>query len=82
MKTKTLNLLNLIKSKKEEIRKEKRDKAIHEYAQKHHKPLTKEEEREFQQMIREGNRLLAIDKRADDAANKAATKIRLQMFGY
>lgn len=82
MKAKTLNLLNLIKSKKDEIRKEKRDKAIHEYAVKHHRTLTREEEREFQQMIREGQRLLQIDKRADERLNKDVAKIHKQLFGY
>ena len=82
MKTKTLNLLNLIKSKKEEIRKEKRDKAIHEYAVKHHRTLTREEEKEFQQMIREGQHLLMIDKRADEQLNKDINNIHKHLFGY
>lgn len=82
MKAKTLNLLNLISNKKKEIRKAKRDKAIHEYAVKHHHTLTREEEREFQAMIREGQRLLEIDKRADEQLNKDVAKIHKQMFGY
>ena len=82
MKAKTLNLLKLIKAKKAEIRKAKFDKAIREHAQKNHHPLTREEEREFQAMVREGNRLLQIDKRADEKLNKDVAKIHKQMFGY
>ena len=82
MKSKTLNLLNLIKSKKEEIRKEKRDKAIHEYAVKHHRTLTREEEMEFQRMVREGQHLLMIDKRADEQLNRTIDKVHKRMFGY
>lgn len=82
MKTKTANLLNLISTKKEEMRKAKRDHIFKEHAERNTRPFTKEEEREFQQMIREGNHLLQIDKRADIAANKNAAKIRFQMFGY
>ena len=82
MKAKTLNLLNLISEKKKEIRKEKRDKAIHEYAQKHHHPLTEEEEREFRAMVREGNHLLEIDKRADAQLNKDVNNIHKHLFGY
>ena len=82
MKSKTKELLTLISNKKKEIREEKRNKAIHEYAVKHHRTLTREEEKEFQQMIREGQHLLMIDKRADEKLNKDVAKIHKQMFGY
>lgn len=82
MKAKTANLLKLISTKKKEIRQQKFEKAIHEHAKRNHRPLTREEEREFNQMIREGNRLLAIDKRADEALNKDVAKIHKQLFGY
>ena len=82
MKTKTLNLLTLISKKKKEIREEKRNKAIHEYAVKHHHTLTREEELEFNQMVRKGQHLLMIDKRADEKLNKDVAKIHKQMFGY
>ena len=85
MKAKTANLLKLIKAKKAEIRKQKFEKAIHEHTIKrreHSRPLTREEEREFQQMIREGQRLLQIDKRADERLNKDVAKIHKQLFGY
>lgn len=82
MKAKTLNLLNLIKSKKDEIRKEKRDKAFRKYAESHSHTLTEEEEREFKAMVREGQRLLEIDRRADKQLNKDVDKIHKQMFGY
>lgn len=82
MKSKTKELLNLIAKKKKEIRQQKFEKAIHEHAQKNHRPLTREEEREFNQMIREGQHLLMIDRRADAALTKDAAKIHKQMFGY
>ena len=82
MKAKTLNLLKLISIKKKEIREEKRNKAIHEYAQKHHRSLTEEEEKEFQAMVRESMHLLQIDKRADEQLNRDVAKIHKQMFGY
>ena len=82
MKSKTKELLNLISNKKKEIRQQKFDKAIHEYAQKHHHTLTREEEREFNRMVREGMHLLQIDKRADEKLNKDVAKIHKQMFGY
>lgn len=82
MKAKTLNLLNLIKAKKAEIRKQKFEKAIHEHAMRNHRPLTREEEKEFQQMIREGNHLLEIDRRADEALNKDVNNIHKHLFGY
>lgn len=82
MKAKTANLLKLISTKKAEFRKAKFDKAIHEHAQKNHRPLTREEEIEFNRMIREGQHLLEIDKRADEKLNKDVAKIHKQMFGY
>lgn len=82
MKAKTKALLTLIETKKKEIREQKFEKAIHEHAMKHHHTLTREEEREFQQMIREGQRLLQIDKRADERLNKDVAKIHKQLFGY
>lgn len=82
MKAKTLNLLNLIKSKKDEIRKEKRDKAFRKYAESHSRTLTKEEEKEFNKMIREGQHLLQIDKRADEQLNKDVNNIHKHLFGY
>lgn len=82
MKAKTKALLNLISQKKKEIKQQRFDKAIHEHAKRNHRPLTREEEREFQAMIREGQRLLEIDKRADEQLNKDVAKIHKQMFGY
>lgn len=81
MKTKTANLLKLISTKKAELRKAKFEKAIHEHAKRNHKPLTKEEEREFNRMVREGLYLLEVDKRADRQLNKDVSKINRQLFG-
>ena len=85
MKTKTANLLTLISNKKKEIREAKRNKAIHEYTMKRReslRPLTKEEEREFQAMVKEGMHLLQIDKRADEQLNRDVAKVHKQLFGY
>lgn len=82
MKKRTANLLKLISTKKAEFRKAKFEKAIHEHAMRNHRTLTREEEREFQQMIREGNHLLQIDKRADEALNRTMDKVHKRMFGY
>lgn len=82
MKTKTANLLNLISTKKEEMRKAKRDRIFREHAKRNHHPLTREEEIEFNRMIREGQHLLEIDKRNDARLNKDVNKIHKQMFGY
>lgn len=82
MKAKTKTLLTLIETKKKEIREQKFEKAIHEHAMKHHHTLTREEEMEFQRMVKEGQRLLEIDKRADEQLNKNVAKIHKQMFGY
>lgn len=81
MKAKTANLLKLISTKKKEIRQQKFERAIHEHAMRNHKPLTKEEEREFQRMVREGMYLLEVDKRADKQLNKDVSKINRQLFG-
>ena len=82
MKAKTLNLLNLISNKKKEIREAKRNKAIHEHAMKNRHPLTREEEMEFQRMVKEGQHLLQIDKRADEQLNKDVNNIHKHLFGY
>ena len=85
MKAKTLNLLNLISNKKKEIREAKRNKAIHEHTMKRRinsRPLTREEEREFNRMVREGQHLLMIDKRADEKLNKDVNNIHKHLFGY
>ena len=82
MKVKTANLLKLISTKKAEFRKAKFEKAIHEHAKRNHRILTKEEEREFNQMIREGNHLLEIDRRADAQLNKDVNNIHKHLFGY
>ena len=82
MKAKTKALLTLIETKKKEIREQKFEKAIHEHAMKHHHTLTREEEKEFQRMVSEGQHLLMIDRRADAALTKDAAKIHKQLFGY
>lgn len=82
MKAKTANLLKLISIKKKEIREQKFNKAIHEHTKRNHKPLTKEEEREFNKMVKEGMHLLQMDKRADEALNNDVNKIHKQLYGY
>jgi hypothetical protein len=85
MKRKTKELLNLIAKKKKEIRQQKFEKAIHEHTMKRRRnscPLTEEEEREFNRMVREGLHLLQIDKRADEKLNKDVAKVHKQLFGY
>ena len=85
MKTKTANLLNLIAKKKKEIREQRINKVIHEHTMKRRRnsrPLTEEEEREFDRMVREGMYLLQVDKRADEQLTKDVNNIHKHLFGY
>lgn len=84
MKARTKYLLNLIETKKKEIREQRFNKAIHEHVLKEQARLSKVVfdpawERYEERMSRY---YMELDKRIDAALNKDAAKIRKQLYGY